>query len=1644
MFKSGTTGEFTLCTETTVPPSSCTDNDDCSTASAIIMNSSGLPGIQTCLTDCNIGASSGNDGPGNNCYDSPNATVWYTFTTDADAASIDVSLTSTDLSSPVFTIWSGNCPVTTYFENLCGLSSVVGGLVTPSTTYYIAVSDANGDEGDFDLCINQNLDASLCNIGDEIVETNSSDPLTPVGGPYSPGEVVDFCYNIVEYRKENCNWLQGIVPSFGDCWDPASFDADGMPVVTTALVTQGNAAGTWSWHPDGDVQYNDVGASGTLPAGADVGAGWYFICPGCAAGNNGPTVNESYGDGQAAGMGLCDIDGNGFTWSVCFELTAGPVLNCANGTTDCTVSIKTYADAEIGSYTALGCAGDVATEAPASFLCCPIFTVTDTTVCDSYTFPTIVGSGLTGNELYYSGTNGTSPNGGPWSAGDVVNIGDFLTYPATLFVFDVTSCGFEAPFDLTINQTPIIDPIGPLVECDSLQLPSITGTLSGNEGYFSLTGGLGTTFNVGDWITASTSIFIYDETITTPNCFAEEILDITINTALITDNAPVCVGQTVTLTGSGTPNVTNPWVSGTPATATVDDFGVVTGVAAGTTIITYTDANSCTDTVLVTVNALPSVNIPLVTPVCENVAITLNETGGDGTSWLWSSDGLATITSTNSQSPVITNGVDGETFEVIVTDANGCVDSLEVSITVNPLPVIEATPTDPLVCNGTDGFIDVVLNPISTSTGTLSWTGGAIGSNPLADITADSPDISSLMAGSYNVTFTDDNGCVSNIEAVLLNNPGAPVLDLITDTTSCGVDFVLDVNDITGTTTGSQAYYDAGVLGANVIADLTVFDATNTPATIFAIDSNGVCASIVSFTVTVNPIPTVDVTADQALCANALTSAVTFTGNNAGTTYDWVNDDITTGLIASGSGDIAPFTATNATSSPIVSTVTVTPTLNGCTGVADVFTITVDPIPTVDATADQALCANASTTAVTFTGNNAGTTYNWVNDDITTGLAVSGSGDIASFTATNATGSTIVSTVTVTPTLNGCVGVADVFTITVDPIPTVVATADQALCANTSTTAVTFTGNNAGTTYNWVNDDITTGLAVSGSGDIASFTATNATGSAIVSTVTVTPTLNGCVGVADVFTITVDPIPTVDATSNQTLCANVLTSAVTFTGNNAGTTYNWVNDDITTGLAVSGSGDIASFTATNATGSPIVSTVTVTPTLNGCTGVADVFTITVNPIPVISATAADPTACLATDGSIEVVSTLGLSTGALSWTGDATGSNTLADITADSPDITGLGAGTYNITLVDVNGCISNTEVSVLADPGAPSVDAIADQTLCSDDLTSAVTFTGSDAGTTYDWVNDDVATGLAVSGSGDIASFTATNATGSAIVSTVTVTPTLAGCIGASESFTITVNSTPTLTLVDPAAVCEPGLIDITQASVSSSDVGNLSYYTDAALSVLVADATQVSTGVYYVEADNGGCTSSGTIDVTINPLPSAPTAGTDSEYCSTVPFADMTASGGAGTMTWYSDAALTSVISTGPTLAPNNTEGATTYYVTETLNGCEGPESEVIITVNFCEITVPTAFTPDGDGVNDDWEILDIDQTYPENIVFVYNRWGNLLFTSVQGDYDNNRWDGTYNGDDLPVGSYYFIIEYNNEENENTNGVVSIILNK
>jgi gliding motility-associated-like protein len=70
-------------------------------------------------------------------------------------------------------------------------------------------------------------------------------------------------------------------------------------------------------------------------------------------------------------------------------------------------------------------------------------------------------------------------------------------------------------------------------------------------------------------------------------------------------------------------------------------------------------------------------------------------------------------------------------------------------------------------------------------------------------------------------------------------------------------------------------------------------------------------------------------------------------------------------------------------------------------------------------------------------------------------------------------------------------------------------------------------------------------------------------------------------------------------------------------------------------------------------------------------------------------------------------------------------------------------------------------------------------------------------------------------------------------------------------------------------------------------------------------------------------------------------------------------------------------------------------------------------------------TAFSPEGDGVNDTWIIEGV-ITNPNNKVYIYNRWGDLLQEFENYDNVNVVWDGTYQGALLPSGTYYYVIVY------------------
>jgi len=201
---------------------------------------------------------------------------------------------------------------------------------------------------------------------------------------------------------------------------------------------------------------------------------------------------------------------------------------------------------------------------------------------------------------------------------------------------------------------------------------------------------------------------------------------------------------------------------------------------------------------------------------------------------------------------------------------------------------------------------------------------------------------------------------------------------------------------------------------------------------------------------------------------------------------------------------------------------------------------------------------------------------------------------------------------------------------------------------------------------------------------------------------------------------------------------------------------------------------------------------------------------------------------------------------------------------------------------------------------------------------------------------------------------------------------------------------------------------------------------------------------GVYVLTAlSDNFCSESlnETQTIIINPLPNAPDVSEDQSYCANAQPLDMQASGSTGTYTWYSDAALTQILGNSDTYTPEVLLGTTTYYVTATENGCEGNPEAIVILFEDCSIIIPTAFTPDYDQVNDTWELENIDNIYPNNVVSVYNRWGNKVYESNQGAYQTMPWDGTHNGEELPVASYYFIIEYNDNSTENKTGIVSII---
>ncbi|MEN9304672.1 MAG: hypothetical protein RL264_3101 [Bacteroidota bacterium] len=853
---------------------------------------------------------------------------------------------------------------------------------------------------------------------------------------------------------------------------------------------------------------------------------------------------------------------------------------------------------------------------------------------------------------------------------------------------------------------------------------------------------------------------------------------------------------------------------------------------------------------------------------------------------------------------------------------------------------------------------------------------------------------------------TNVSGCVLNYQELVTNTwqvtttyVALPTMNAVNNQTVCAGTQTAAIA-FSGASTYSWTNNNTAIgLGASGTGNINAFTATNNTgspitATITVTPTNNPCnGTPITFTITVNPTPTVTNPGNQTVCAGQTTTAVIFSGT-AGSTFNWTNNNTNIGLTsANGIGDIPSFTGLNTGSTNNISTISVTPSIGTCNGTAVNFTITVAAPPSDTAPANQTICNGQSTAAITFSGN--ATSYPWTNDNTTTGLAANGTGNIASFNATNTSSAPITSTITVTPTSGTCTGTPVSFTITVNPSPTVSTPTNQSVCANQQTSTVTFSG--TGTSYAWTNNTPSIGLGASGTGDIAAFTATNTTSSPVTATISVTPSANGCTGTAVNFTITVSLIPSVNAITSQTLCNGAQTTSITFSG--TGTTYGWSNNTTSIGLGANGTGNIAAFTVTNSTANPITATVSVVPSIGTCVGTAGTFSITVNPSITPTFTTAGPFCQGATPTALPTNS-----------------NNSIAGVWAPSTISTStVGNATYTFTPTPGQ-CASNVTMTVTTTPLiVPTFTSI--PAICQNTTAPSLPSTSNNA----------------INGAWNPSTISTT----SIGTSTYTFTPTAGQC-ASNTTMDITINNAPTpLFTTNLTQGCAPlnVTLAITNPSVNTTytwTINGNNAGTGASISPTLTSEACYNVSVQANENNCiGNATQNNLICVQLNPIvnfTSSPNEITNNPQ--TVTFNNS----GSNSLNYnwnFGDGQTSTDFS--PSHVYSNVNGGITVVLSgSTTFGCIGTASLFIPFKDESVFYVPNTFTPDGDEFNQTWRPVFSKGFDPYNFnVYVFDRWGELIWENH--DY-RVGWDGTNGGKGrkAPEGIYTWRIEYKPQEND------------
>lgn len=1243
-------------------------------------------------------------------------------------------------------------------------------------------------------------------------------------------------------------------------------------------------------------------------------------------------------------------------------------------------------------------------------------------------------------------------------------------------------------FDIVINQNTTADAGANLVTCDAQPI-TLNGLVGGSatNGSWSIVSGTGTFGNASQLSTSftptsgqsSVTLQLTSNNPVSPCTVATDIMVVNINPAPVapTVNAvTICSGNTATLIASAPGGTYNWYAASSGGSPLETNPTYTTGVLTSSTTyyVAATSADNCVGPrapVLVTVNALPSVNSLPTGTVCSGVAQNYSFSSTiSGSSFVWSRAAIANITNpvvsgqtgttsiTETLNSIVTSPVD-VVYQIIPT-ANGCAGpAFNYTVTVKPIPATPTATTTGPVCEG--GVIQ--LSSPFLPTAFYNWTGPGFSS------TLREPQIlnaTAANAGTYTVNITVD-GCVSSggtVSQIIKTKPAAPVVSN-SSPVCIGESFSLNTPIVIGasyTWTGPNGF--SATEQQPSIANAQSVNAGNYTLSI-SVDG---CVSNPSTTnVTVNSPPAqVDVTSTGPVCISEELQLIAQELQSAN--YMWTGPN---GFFANSRVVVIPsMNGATAGAYQVIASVA------GCASVANSVDASLKPTPAAPTINPiSSVCENE--TLILSAASVTGATYNWT-----------GPGGFISNTQSPAITNVPVSAsgnYSVNIVVNGCRSANNTVAITVNPIPPAPQVSNSgAVCEGNALqlNAATISG----ATYAWTGPS---GFTSSNQNPVIANALQNNAG-----TYTAVVTVNGCRGPGSTTTAIVNPLPgPVNIASSGPACEGRLLR-LTADSVTAGT-YSWTGPN---GFSSNARSILLSSMNNNNTGEYRVAV-----SVAGCTGVNNSITTILKPTPTAPVITVPTPVCQNSRLNLGASIVAGAS---YQWTGPNGFDSKLSSPVIDSVRLNQSGIYSVNIT---VDGCVSNdrsVNVTVIPEPTKPQINS--NSPLCLNDPLQLTATAGGNA--SFRWFstngfsstqqNPQIAS-VNYSDSGQYAAFVLVNGcvsdtaftkieidqpavvnagndqvvcannavvqlngsvsggtntgiwtsngtgrfgtrtsslTNSYIPSSQdtangTVTLVLSStnnksCRTVNSSLLVRITDAPFVDIGNNPTICaNDSLLAVNAQFRNASGIqwtsnGTGTFDNRNALSTnYVLSSRDQSSGsfrIYATTTGNGSCLAvTDEIIVNLAPVPQVD-VGKDLFIFENTPYTfNPQITGNVQSYQWTPANFLNNATLRNPVFRGNADQNLTLRVVST--NGCIATD-EVFVTV-LKPFPIPNVFSPNGDGVHDTWVIPELDK-YPNAVVSVFDRYGRRVFFT---EGYKRPWDGTHNGKPVAFATYYYIIE-------------------